>query len=108
MNVPSGKLARSHPHVCPFCESGELVLLGPSLARCGSCGLPLLGAMLETLRGITGLAEALGAHPCECGHPEMRELPDGVFHCPACGSEVLPVQIWAPDMRGKDRPRSAT
>ena len=23
---------------------------------------------------------------CEYGHPEMRRLPDGVFHCPACGS----------------------
>ncbi|MBA2715209.1 MAG: hypothetical protein H0U55_16875, partial [Rubrobacteraceae bacterium] len=26
----------------------------------------------------------------ECGHPEMRRLPDGTYHCPACGSEVLP------------------
>ena len=59
--------------VCPFCESGELVSAGPGFARCGSCGLPLLGS--------------------ECGHPEMRELPDGVYHCPACGSEVLPVEI---------------
>ena len=49
--------------------------------------------MLETLRRITDLPEALGSHACECGHPEMRRLPDGTFHCPACGSEVLPVGL---------------
>lgn len=48
------------------------------------------GALLETLRRISGLPDALGRHPCECGHPEMRRLPDGTFHCPGCGSEVLP------------------
>jgi hypothetical protein len=85
-----------------------LAFFGPGLARCGSCGLPLLGAMLETLRGIADLPEALGAHPCECGHPEMRRLPDGVFHCPACGSEVLPVQIRVSDAEGKGKPWSAT
>ena len=26
----------------------------------------------------------------------MHRLPDGVFHCPACGSEVLPVEIVPP------------
>ncbi|MGH3086040.1 MAG: hypothetical protein ACRDSJ_01825 [Rubrobacteraceae bacterium] len=77
---------------CPFCESGKLVSLGYGFARCGSCGLPLVGSMWETLREIVALPDALGAHPCECGHPEMRELPDGIFHCPACGSEVLPVE----------------
>jgi ribosomal protein L37AE/L43A len=107
MNVPSSKLSRVHHHVCPYCESGELVFFRPDLARCGSCGLPLLGAVLETLRDLADLPEALGAHPCECGHPEMRSLPDGVFHCPACGSEVLPVLIRVPDARGKGRPWSA-
>jgi hypothetical protein len=48
--------------------------------------------MLETLRSITALPDVLGKHACECGHPEMRRLPDGVFHCPACGSEVLPLE----------------
>jgi hypothetical protein len=67
--------------------------VGPGVTRCGSCGLPLLGSALETLREIVGLPDALGAHPCECGHPEMRRLPDGVYHCPACGSEVLPTEI---------------
>jgi hypothetical protein len=22
----------------------------------------------------------------------MRRLPDGMFHCPSCGSEVLPIE----------------
>ena len=30
-----------------------------------------------------------------CGHPEMRCLPDGVFHCPSCDSEVLPTDAHA-------------
>jgi hypothetical protein len=47
--------------------------------------------MLETLRYIAALPDALGKHACECGHPEMRRLPDRTFHCPACGSEVLPI-----------------
>ena len=46
---------------------------------------------LEALRQIVSLPDALGSHACEeCGHPEMRCLPDGVSHCPGCGSEVLP------------------
>lgn len=77
--------------VCPFCESGVLVAFGPGLARCDACGLPLPGSVLETLGDVVGLPDVLGLHACECGHPEMRGLPDGVFHCPACGSEVRPV-----------------
>lgn len=38
-----------------------------------------------------------------CGHPEMRRLPDGVFHCPACGSEVLPIGAQSIDAPGKGR-----
>ena len=108
MKVPSGAAARPHRVTCPFCESGTLVFFGPGLARCGSCGLPLLGSMLETLRDLVGLPDALGVHPCECGHPEMRELPGGVFHCPACGSEVLLVQARVPDAPRGDRGWSAT
>jgi ribosomal protein L37AE/L43A len=93
MKITSGAASRPHHVVCPFCESGELVSLGPGSARCKSCGLPLLGSTLETLRDIISLPDALGDHACECGHPEMRELPDGVFHCPACGSEVLPLMV---------------
>lgn len=93
MRVTSGKASSERHVVCPFCESGELVPAGPGFARCGSCGLPLLGSALQTLRDIVGLPDAVGAHACECAHPEMRLLPDGVFHCPACRSEVLPVAV---------------
>ncbi len=49
--------------------------------------------MLGALRQIVALPDALGKHACEeCGHPEMRRLPDGTFHCPACGSEVVPLE----------------
>ena len=97
MKTPSRITSRPRHIICPFCESGELVTVGPGFARCGSCGLPLLGTVLETLREIVGLPDALGTHPCECGHPEMRELPGGVFHCPACRSEVMPIGAQAID-----------
>jgi ribosomal protein L37AE/L43A len=93
----SGTASGPHHLICPFCSAGKLVIMGYGLARCDSCGLPLLGSMLETLQDVVGLPDALGAHACECGHPEMRELPDGVFHCVACGSEVIPVQAF-PDV----------
>ena len=102
MRVPSRTASRARHIVCPFCESGELASVGPGFARCGSCGLPLLGSVLDTLWEIVGLPDALGAHPCECGHPEMRELPDGVYHCPACGSEVLPLEDAGGGDRGPD------
>ena len=38
----------------------------------------------------------------------MRRLPDGVYHCPACGSEVLPLRARAADTRRKDHRWSAT
>jgi hypothetical protein len=77
--------------VCSLCEAGELNPLGHDQARCDSCRGSLSGAMLEALRQIATLQDAVGSHACECGHPEMRLLPDGVFHCPACGCEVLPL-----------------
>ena len=49
--------------------------------------------MLETLWRISALPDTLGSHACECGHPEMRLLPEGTYHCPACGSEVLPLEV---------------
>jgi ribosomal protein L37AE/L43A len=104
MRVPSSMASIPSHIICPFCESGELACLGQDFARCGSCGMPLVGSTLETLREITGLPDALGAHPCECGQSEMRRLPDGVFHCPACRSEVLPIQ--APLGEGNTRPGS--
>jgi hypothetical protein len=77
--------------VCPLCEAGGLDPLGHDSARCEFCGGSLGGATLDALREIAALPDTLGNHPCECGHPEMRRLPDGVFHCPACGCEVLPL-----------------
>jgi hypothetical protein len=78
--------------ICPLCEASPLRLSGCDSMGCVSCGGRLSGAMLATLRGISALPEALGSHACEeCGHPEMRLLPDDTFHCPACGSEVLPI-----------------
>lgn len=99
MRVPSRTASTAHRIVCPFCESGELASSGHDFARCGSCGMPLVGSTLETLRDIVALPDALGNHPCECGHPEMRKLPDGVFHCPACRTEILPIEVRAGDTR---------
>ena len=79
--------------ICPMCSCGELHHWGsnPSVV-CNSCGYALESAILRTLGAIVALSDALGKHACECGHPEMRKLPDQAFHCPACGSEVLPVE----------------
>jgi hypothetical protein len=106
MRDSSGTVSTAHHIICPFCESGELAFVGPGFARCPSCGMPLLGSTLETLGEIVGLPDALGDHPCECGHPEMRMLPDRVLHCPACGSEVLPSE--APFSIGKGHLGSAS
>lgn len=85
---------------CPVCEAGELQPLGSGSARCDFCGALLSGTVLKTLREIMGLPDAVGGHACECGHPEMRRLPDGVYWCPGCGSEVLPIEAppapWKP------------
>jgi ribosomal protein L37AE/L43A len=86
----SSMTSRSGSLVCPFCEVGELERTGHNSARCNSCGRVANRLILESLCQLTILPESLGAHACECGHPEMRCLPDGVFHCPACGSEILP------------------
>ena len=81
--------SRSGSLVCPFCEVGELERTGRNLARCNSCGMIANRLILETLHQMITLPESMGAHACECGHPQMRRLPDWVFHCPACGSEIL-------------------
>jgi ribosomal protein L37AE/L43A len=92
--VKGTSLASRHDSlVCPLCEVDMLRPSDRDSVRCKSCGGRLSGPMLETLRRISALPNALGSHACECGHPEMRLLPDGVFHCPACGSEVLPINV---------------
>jgi ribosomal protein L37AE/L43A len=82
--------AKVHSLRCPFCEVYELEPFGHNSVCCVSCGSFLTGTLLETLRRIVELPDAVGSHACECGHPEMRRLPDEVYWCPACGSEVLP------------------
>ena len=86
MRLPSSKASRPHHIVCPFCESGELIPVGPGSARCRSCGLQLVGSTLETLRDVIGLPDTLGTHACDCGLPEMRELPGVRFGGPSHGN----------------------
>ncbi len=96
MKIPSRATSKPNSIVCPACGRGEL--LGTQeleLAECDSCGHAFEDAVLRTLEQIVALPDALGEHACECGHPEMRRLPDGVFHCPACGSEVVPLVVGA-------------
>jgi uncharacterized Zn finger protein (UPF0148 family) len=91
---PSALAYGSHSIICPICEAGEL-RSGDHQKRvqCPVCGYGPSRDVLGTLRQIITLPDALGKHACEeCGHPEMRCLPDGVSHCPACGSEVLPTR----------------
>jgi ribosomal protein L37AE/L43A len=95
MKIPSRETSKPNSIVCPACGRGELGTRGLDLAECESCGHAVEGAVLRTLGQIVALPSALGEHACECGHPEMRRLPDGVFHCPACGSEVVPLEAGA-------------
>jgi ribosomal protein L37AE/L43A len=75
---------------CPTCGAGELQpWRGPYLYKCNVCSHAIDAALFRTLKQIAALPDAFGKHACECGYPEMRRLPNGVFHCPACGSEVL-------------------
>ena len=87
--------SRAGEIVCPGCGCGQLQSRGilSRLAECDRCKCAFDKTIVGTLEQIVTLPEALGEHSCECGHPEMRRLPDEVFHCPACGSEVLPVSI---------------
>jgi uncharacterized Zn finger protein (UPF0148 family) len=87
----SSLASRPDSLVCPLCEASKLHPSDRDAMHCELCGGRLSGVMLETLRRISALPDALGKHACECGHPEMRILPDGTFHCPACGSEILPI-----------------
>src|SRR5688500_9752918 len=89
----SSMVSRPRSLICLLCEASGFNPLGDDSARCDSCRGSLGGAMLEALREIAALPDSLGSHAGECGHPEMRLLPDGVFHCPACGCEVLPLTV---------------
>jgi uncharacterized Zn finger protein (UPF0148 family) len=86
----SSLTSRPDSLVCPFCETGQLRSSSHDSMRCRSCEGLLSEELLETLRQISTLPDALGSHACEeCAHPQMRLLPDGTYHCPSCGSEVL-------------------
>ena len=89
-------VSRPHHLVCPACGDGALHPRGPlsrSAYYCESCWCSFGGATVGTLKQIAALPDAVGKHACEeCGHPEMRSLPDGTFHCPACRSEVVPTE----------------
>jgi ribosomal protein L37AE/L43A len=86
-----GSNGGSRTLTCPFCWEAELRSFGRNSLRCDECGGVLGEALLETLTRIISLPDAAGGHACECGHPEMRRLPDNVYRCPACGSEVTPI-----------------
>jgi len=86
--------------VCPRCEIGHLEPQGSGLAGCAFCHRTVEIGVLEALRRMVALPDARGGHACECGHPQTRLLPDGVFWCPACGAEVLPVVA---DRASRDR-----
>ena len=87
---------------CPLCELGVLQPLGHESARCDSCSSLIGGPILKTLRDIASLPDVTGGHACECGHPEMRRLPDNVYWCPACGSEVVPISAGEISWKSED------
>ena len=91
---PSALASGHQSIICPSCEAGELSSGGHhNGVQCSLCGYAPSRSVLKALRQIISLPDALGSHACEeCGHPEMRCLPDGVSHCPGCGSEVLPTR----------------
>jgi ribosomal protein L37AE/L43A len=76
--------------ICPCCGINELERSAEGVVGCARCDRPISTQVLKTLEQIVSLPDAIGNHACECGHPEMRHLPDGVLWCPGCGSEVLP------------------
>ena len=109
MKTPSRKPSKPRHIVCPACGSGELRPRGSELAGCESCGLSVEGAIFRTREQIATLPDAVGSHACEeCGHPEMRRLPNGVYHCPACGSEVIPTETPLDPKRTHLGPASAS
>lgn len=78
--------------VCPACGDGELQSRGTAFVRCGRCEETVDVTVIQVLLEIVALPDALGRHACDCGHPEMRRLPGGIYRCPACCAEILPVE----------------
>jgi uncharacterized Zn finger protein (UPF0148 family) len=99
-------VSRADRLVCPACGHGALRSRGvfSRSAACESCCRAFDDVTVGTLEQIAALADALGEHACECGHPEMRSLPDGTFHCPACRSEVVAAEsVSAPSRTTRTR-----
>ena len=91
-----GSIYSYHTMICPLCEAGELLPSEGTSLRCDSCGRAVESVIQRIIKQIASLPDVLGKHACDCGHPEMRYLPDEVFHCPACGLEVIPPRsrLW--------------
>ena len=78
------------PIDCPHCGRGQVHPEDPTLTRCLACGRVPEAWVVTTLEEIASLPDATGSHTCEeCGHPQMRCLPDGSFWCPGCGQDIL-------------------
>ena len=93
MKKPTYISSNTYSIICPCCGIDELEHSVDGVARCSRCDRAISTQVLKTLAQIVSLPDAIGRHACECGHPEMRRLPDGVFHCSDCGSEVLPLEV---------------
>jgi ribosomal protein L37AE/L43A len=83
--------SNTYSMICPYCGINELERSADGKARCTRCDRPISTQVLKTLGQVVSLPDAIGSHACECGHPEMRHLADGVLWCPGCGSEVVPL-----------------
>jgi hypothetical protein len=70
--------AKVHSLRYPYGEVYELEPFGHKSVFCVSCGSFPSGALVEKLQTIVELPDAVGRHASECGHPEMRYLPDEV------------------------------
>ena len=77
--------------ICPCCGIDELERSAEGVARCRRCDRSISTRVLKTFEQIVSLPDVFGSHACDCGHPEMRRLADGIMWCPGCGSEVLPI-----------------
>jgi ribosomal protein L37AE/L43A len=96
--------SNTYSMICPCCGINELERSAEGAVGCTRCDRPISKQVLKTLEQIVSLPDAIGSHACECGHPEMRHLADGVLWCPGCGSEVLPLS--ASEMRSVSEPVS--
>jgi hypothetical protein len=67
MKRSSRRVSTSRSIVCPMCEIGEARAFGSIGARCVFCGRAVDERILESLRQMASLPEAIGSHACACG-----------------------------------------